>query len=73
MQYYHGTDKTFRNFDLSKARNYKDFGIGIYLSEEFWHAESVAKKRNGMHDTDISIDDTVKNFKPYSCENLAKR
>lgn len=49
MQYYHGTDKSFRNFDLSKAENYKDFGIGVYLSEEFWHAESVAKKRNGEH------------------------
>lgn len=75
MQYYHGTDKSFRHFDLSKAGNYKDFGIGVYLSEEFWHAESVAKKRNGEHayvmEYDVNIDETrkilkVKEFKKTS-------
>ena len=39
MRYYHGTDKSFINFDLSKANSYKDFGSGIYLSEKFWHAK----------------------------------
>ncbi len=67
MQYYHGTDKAFRNFDLGKAGNYKDFGMGVYLSEEFWHAETVAKKRNGEHayvmEYDVNIDEMRKTLK----------
>lgn len=75
MRYYHGTNKSFRYFDLGKARSYKDFGAGAYLSEEFWHAELVAKKRNDQHayvmEYDVNIDDMrkvlkVKEFKKTS-------
>lgn len=75
MRYYHGTDKSFRHFDLSKAGNYKDFGVGVYLSEKSWHAESVAKKRNGEHayimEYDVNTDEMrkllkVKEFKKAS-------
>lgn len=49
MRYYHGTSENFREFNLEKAENYKDFGKGIYLSEQYWHAESIAKRRNKAH------------------------
>ena len=67
MIYYHGTPAKFRNFDLEKALDYKDFGKGIYLSEKSWHAERVARKRNAKHayvmEYDLNIDDMRQNLK----------
>lgn len=49
MRYYHGTDKVFREFDIAFALEYKDFGTGIYLAQEEWHAEAIAKRKNKQH------------------------
>lgn len=49
MLYYHGTDKDFDQFDLNMALPQKDFGAGMYLSQEQWHAERVARAKNGEH------------------------
>ncbi len=49
MRYYHGTSKQFKDFDLKFAVRYMDFGMGIYLSQEEWHAELIAKKANKEH------------------------
>lgn len=75
MIYYHGTPQYFRNFDIKKSLDYKDFGRGMYLSEKYWHAESIAKKRNAEHayvmEYDLNIDEMrkilkVKEFKKVS-------
>ena len=49
MEYYHGTDKNFDFFDLNAALIYKDFGRGMYLAQEYWHAEAIALGKNGEH------------------------
>lgn len=46
MKYYHGTNKSFEKFDLSLAREYKDFGSGMYLSVKETHAKSIALRQN---------------------------
>ena len=75
MRYYHGTDKSFINFDLSKANSYKDFGSGIYLSEKFWHAKAIATKRNAPNcyvmEYDVNMEEMrqvlkIKEFKKTS-------
>lgn len=74
MRYYHGTDKSFINFDLSKDNSYKDFGSGIYLSENFWHAKSIATKRNALNcyvmEYDVNMEEMrqvlkIKEFKKH--------
>lgn len=49
MKYYHGTDIYFKTFDISQSGTYKDFGIGMYLSERKSHAETVALWKRGLH------------------------
>lgn len=49
MKYYHGTDNDFNQFDLNKAVAYKDFGSGMYLAREQWHAESIAIGKHGFN------------------------
>lgn len=49
MLYYHGTDMNFNSFDLSFAKELKDFGQGIYLSQKEWHAEAVALGKNSQY------------------------
>ncbi len=46
MLLYHGTDKDYRKFALNEAKNYKDFGKGIYLTADKTHAEKIARKHN---------------------------
>ena len=42
---YHGTDKEFDTFDFSKAKKFKDFGKGYYLTTDFRQAQKWAQKR----------------------------
>ena len=48
MLYYHGTDMAFDSFDLSFAKELKDFGQGIYLSQKEWHANAIAVGKNSQ-------------------------
>lgn len=41
---YHGTIADFDEIDLSKGRDYKDFGKGFYASAFPRHAESIARR-----------------------------
>ena len=41
MKYYHGTDRSFKNFDISFALEYKDFGT---VSEERVDYPVIAKE-----------------------------
>ena len=67
MKYHHGTDKNFDKFNIDIAQEYKDFGKGIYLAEGEWHAQKIAKRKNGRHAFvriyDFDIKDMKKNFK----------
>lgn len=63
MIYYHGTPDSFRKFDLNKASDYKDFGKGIYLSQEEWHATSIAKRRNKDHAYVMKYDIDIKEMR----------
>lgn len=67
MECYHGTDKEFEHYDLSKSIAYKDFGSGMYLAEEKWHAESVALGKNGnaayVKIYDLNFDDMLQLYK----------
>lgn len=42
---YHGTTKEFGEFDIKRARDYKDFGKGFYLTSVFEQAVKWAQKR----------------------------
>lgn len=42
---YHGTDKEFDTFDLSKAKKFKDFGKGFYLTTDFSQAQKWAQRK----------------------------
>jgi hypothetical protein len=42
---YHGSGELFNHIDLNKCSGYRDFGRGLYLSIEYWHAESIANRR----------------------------
>lgn len=40
---YHGTDKWFDKFDFNKAKDFKDFGKGFYLTSDFNQAQRWAQ------------------------------
>lgn len=42
---YHGTNQKFDAFDFNKAKNFKDFGKGYYLTTDFNQAQRWAQKR----------------------------
>ena len=42
---YHGTNQKFDAFDFNKAKNFKDFGKGYYLTTDFNQAQKWAQKR----------------------------
>ncbi|MCM1183380.1 MAG: DUF3990 domain-containing protein [Roseburia sp.] len=42
---YHGTDRAFRSFDFGKAKPFKDFGKGFYLTSNFKQAQKWAQRR----------------------------
>ena len=71
MKYYHGTNKDYDNFNIDLAMIYKDFGRGMYLAKEKWHAESIALGKNGTHayirvyDIDFTKLRTVLNIKEF--------
>lgn len=46
---YHGTNQEFYKFEFSKARSFKDFGKGFYLTSNLSQAQRWAqqKARNG--------------------------
>lgn len=79
MKYYHGTNIYFKNFDISKSGTYKDFGIGIYLSESEIFAKRTALWKGGLEAyiytyqvnlTNIRQSFTVKEFRTASIEWL---
>ena len=42
---FHGSTSSFTDIDLTKGKNYKDFGKGFYLSVNRQHSLSLAKSR----------------------------
>lgn len=42
---YHGTANKFETFDFNKAKPFKDFGRGYYLTTDFIQAQKWAQKR----------------------------
>lgn len=63
---YHGSNKHFDKPDLSKARNFKDFGKGFYLTTNLLQAENWAvhylpnnneNKTAYVYEYDFQIDD----------------
>lgn len=42
---YHGTDKEFDTFDFTKAKKFKDFGKGYYLTTDFRQAQKWAQRK----------------------------
>lgn len=42
---YHGTNVRFTNIDLNKAKPFKDFGRGFYLTTSYKQAENWAKHK----------------------------
>ncbi|TGX83183.1 DUF3990 domain-containing protein [Palleniella muris] len=42
MELYHGTNMRFKEIDLSKSKQGKDFGKGFYLSADYKQAEVMA-------------------------------
>ena len=44
--FYHGSGTLFNRIDVSQGLAKKDFGSGFYLSEEMYHAESMAKRKS---------------------------
>ena len=45
MILYHGTNMDFDEIDISKTKEYKDFGQGFYLTDIKSQAEELAEKR----------------------------
>lgn len=48
MKIYHGTDKSYDKFELIHAQNYKDFGRGWYLADNFEFAAKNARKHGSL-------------------------
>lgn len=42
---YHGTNKKFDKFDFDKAKPFKDFGKGFYLTTDFNQAQKWAQRK----------------------------
>lgn len=42
---YHGTNKKFDRFDFDKAKPFKDFGKGFYLTTDFNQAQKWAQRK----------------------------
>ncbi len=42
---YHGTDCAFQTFDFRKAKGFKDFGKGFYLTSNFNQAQKWAQRK----------------------------
>ena len=42
---YHGTNQEFSTFDFSRARGFKDFGKGFYLTSNLSQAQKWAQKK----------------------------
>lgn len=42
---YHGTNKKFDKFDFNKAKPFKDFGKGFYLTTDFNQAQKWAQRK----------------------------
>lgn len=65
---YHGSDSYFQEIDLTKAKNFKDFGRGFYLTTSLVQAEKWAeykayKKRKAFvyrYEVQISENDSLK-------------
>lgn len=45
---YHGTDQEFDAFDLGKARGFKDFGKGFYLTTNMLQAQKWAQRKGRL-------------------------
>ena len=45
MKLYHGTNVDFSVIDLSKSKQFKDFGQGFYLTDIRKQAEELASKK----------------------------
>lgn len=43
---YHGTNQEFDDFDFRKAKLYKDFGRGYYLTSDFAQAQKWAQRKS---------------------------
>ena len=59
MKLYHGTDKTFTEPDLGRARDNTDFGNGFYLTEKEGAAKDWVKDRNtkNVNIYDLTLED----------------
>lgn len=42
---YHGTNKKFDRFNFDKAKSFKDFGKGFYLTTDFNQAQKWAQRK----------------------------
>lgn len=55
IKLYHGTNVEFDEIDLSKSKKYKDFGQGLYLTEDRNQARRLAEQRCLVDGGDIVI------------------
>lgn len=50
MKLYHGSNVKIREIDLSLCRDYKDFGKGFYLTQDYSRAVNMANYRKDLED-----------------------
>lgn len=57
MRVYHGSSKDFDKPLLSKAKDYRDFGNGFYVTENYFDALGILKAKEGfIYEYKLSLD-----------------
>lgn len=69
---YHGSHREFSKPSLTKSKNYRDFGNGFYVTENFYDALSILSCKPGFvyeYELDMSTGST-KEFEEVDIEEL---
>lgn len=48
MILYHGSNQLITKIDLSKSKNFKDFGRGFYLTKDYARAVAMAQRTTAL-------------------------
>lgn len=48
MILYHGSNQLITKIDLSKSKNFKDFGRGFYLTKDYARAVAMAQRTTAI-------------------------
>ena len=48
MILYHGSNRLITNIDLSKSKDFKDFGRGFYLTKDYARAVAMAQRTTAI-------------------------